>query len=96
MNPASTAVLNQGSIPMRLYFHLVNEFWAIYDEVGLDFDEGTSAWSVIEREVNDFLGEIPEEYRSGWHLDVVDDAGSLYMSIALSEAMRQSTRCLRH
>ena len=74
---------------MRCYFHLVNSHETVPDDTGIEVsDLATAQHSALEAidEIRDEAIRVGASWQ-GWRLDVVDQAGSILLSIPLEPTL---------
>ena len=74
---------------MRCYFHLVNSHETVPDDTGIEVsDLETAQHSALEAidEIRDEAIRVGASWQ-GWRLDVVDQAGSILLSIPLEPTL---------
>ena len=75
---------------MRCYFHLVNRYDVILDNIGVEVANLESAEAEARQAIRDLRQEddqTDEEWQ-GWQLNVTDAAGQLLLSIPLSTPLQ--------
>jgi hypothetical protein len=74
---------------MRCYFHLVNSHETVPDDVGIEVsDLAMAQHSALEAidEIRDEAMQVGASWQ-GWRLDVVDQGGSILLSIPLEPTL---------
>ena len=75
---------------MRCYFHLVNSHEAITDDTGIEVSDLTTMQAQALQAIHEIRGEAIQAGAlwHGWRLDVVDQAGSVLLSIPLEPTLQ--------
>jgi hypothetical protein len=73
---------------VHCYFHLVHTHERIVDEAGIEVSDLAAAHYQALKAIQELRqeGEADEVDWRGWHLEVVDEAGNVLLSIPLNVA----------
>ena len=74
--------------PMRLYFHLKNDFDELPDHTGLELPELYNLPSQVLGVLEEISKEDPQllQEGKGWHVNIADTSGNVLFSVLLGQA----------
>ncbi len=77
-------------LPMRCYFHLVNNHETIPDDTGIEVSDLDAMHYQALQAIQELRQEVKQVHEGwqGWRLDVVCPAGSLLLSVPLETTLQ--------